>query len=312
MSLGLRQLETFRLFARTRNVTETARLLRISQPAVSQTLKELEAQLGFSIFARTRGKTRLTTEALLLLPEVERLFVQLSSLRGRAEELRDARSGMLVIASVPTLAGTIIPQAMANLKVEREKVQFQLSIETASEVARQVRGEYADIGLAFTPVDETGIVVEPLIQVPVVCFVPRHHPLAARNVLTPKDLQHETIITHGMETPTGRAVREKLGRNFESMTVLQINLTTAALNLAQHGFGIALGHPLVLTAQAMEDVVSVAFKPEIDVTLSFIYSRNKPMPRIVARFIHHMRSSLKDAAAKLQTHGVKSKLFFKD
>ena len=112
MNLGRRQLETFRLFARTQSVTETARLMRVSQPAVSQTLKELETQFGFSLFVRSNGRTRLTLEANNVLPDVERLFAQMATLRGKAEELKDMRAGALSIASVPSFTARILPTAL--------------------------------------------------------------------------------------------------------------------------------------------------------------------------------------------------------
>jgi DNA-binding transcriptional LysR family regulator len=88
MNISIRQMETFRLFAQTRSVTETARILRISQPAISQTLKEVEAQLGFALSVRISGRTRLTDEAMLLLPQIEQVLMQMTALRNQAAELR--------------------------------------------------------------------------------------------------------------------------------------------------------------------------------------------------------------------------------
>src|SRR5688572_2447914 len=124
MNLAFRHLETLQLFAQTRSVTETARLMNVTQPAVSQTLKDMELQLGFSIFVRVSGRTRLTEEAMQLLPRVERLLTQANSLKSYAVELRDARAGQLSVAAIPSLAGAIIPTAMARFRDERRHVRF--------------------------------------------------------------------------------------------------------------------------------------------------------------------------------------------
>ncbi|MDB5552463.1 MAG: LysR family transcriptional regulator, partial [Rhizobium sp.] len=67
---NLRHLEVFRLVMRTVNITETARILRISQPAISQTLRNLEQDLGIELFNRGGRRLTPTNEALALLPEV--------------------------------------------------------------------------------------------------------------------------------------------------------------------------------------------------------------------------------------------------
>src|SRR5262245_2697359 len=116
---SLRQLEVFRLLMRVRNVTEVARLLRISQPAISQALRSLEEDFGFELFARSGGRIIPTAEASAVLPEIERLFTHLSTLTSRVGELRDERAGSLSIATIPTLTNWLLPKAVAALRLER-------------------------------------------------------------------------------------------------------------------------------------------------------------------------------------------------
>ncbi|PYE22597.1 LysR family transcriptional regulator [Rhizobium sp. PP-CC-3A-592] len=284
MNLGFRQLETFRLFARTQSVTETARLLRISQPAVSQTLKELEAQFGFSLFVRSNGRTRLTVEANSVLPDVERLFAQMTSLKGKAAEMKDARSGSLAIASVPSFTARILPTALNVFRAERTQVRLRLEVYTAADVVRQVRQEYCDIGFAFLPFDEAGVAVQPLMRMSMVCLVPRGHPLSSRTVITAADLENETVIAHGAQTTPGFVLRESLQSEAGDLQVISTNQSIASLHMVQCGMGIAFAHPLVLPFDPQGLVVPIAYERAVPLTFAMLYSRNRPVSRLVVQF----------------------------
>lgn len=305
MHLSIRQLEAFQLFSRTRSVTETARLLRVSQPAVSQTLKEVEEQVGFALFNRIGGRTQLTTEALALMPDVERLLTQMSTLRGRAAELRDDKAGALAIASVPTLFTELLPSALASFRAEHEKVRLRADTFSANEVVRQIRQDKADVGFAFLPVDEMGVAVQPLMRMRVVCAVPRTHRLASKAFVTARDLHEEEVIVQNVTTPPGLVLHESLDSDpAGGWRVLDTNQSTPALHMVRHGLGIALIHPLTLSLEVSGDVVCVPLEPPIYQTLGMVYSRHRPVPRVVVRFEKHMRRSLTDFAAAMTRRGL--------
>ncbi len=284
MNISFRQLETFRLFARTQSVTETARLLRVSQPAVSQTLKDLEGQFGFALFVRSNGRTRLTTEANNVLPDVERMFAQMASLKGKAAELRDTQAGSLSIASVPSFTTDLLPKALKAFRVERPNVAVRLEIHGAADVVRQVRQEYCDIGFAFLPFDEAGVAVQPLIRMSMICLVPADHRLASKPMISAADLAGETIIAHGAQTTPGFLLREGLRSDVGQFTMLTTNQSMASMHLVQHGMGIAFSHPLILPFDHRGVVAAIPYEQKVPLTFAMIYSRNRPVPRLILRF----------------------------
>src|SRR5260370_38036173 len=81
--MRLRHIEVFNAVMQTGSVSAAARLINITQPAVSRTLQHAELQLGFALFQRARGRLTPTNEALALFPHIEKLFEQLDE---RSEE----------------------------------------------------------------------------------------------------------------------------------------------------------------------------------------------------------------------------------
>jgi len=81
--MRLRHIEVFNAIMLTGSVSAAARLINITQPAVSRTLQHAEIQLGFPLFQRAKGRLTPTTEAQALYPHIERLFAQLDEVQRR-------------------------------------------------------------------------------------------------------------------------------------------------------------------------------------------------------------------------------------
>ena len=91
--MKLRHIEVFHALMHAANMTEAARRLHVSQPAVSTVLKHAESQLGIRLFERTGGRLVPTPEAIALLPDVEGIFERLEALGRSVQGLRDVDAG---------------------------------------------------------------------------------------------------------------------------------------------------------------------------------------------------------------------------
>lgn len=302
---SLRQLELFRLMMRTRNVTETARLLRISQPSASQTLRDMETELGLELFARTGGRLRPTAEAMALLPSVERVFSDHASLDSLAAELRDAQAGSLTLATIPTLTAWLLPRAIAGFRQERPRVRFLVDARDSAGVVAMIRREEADLGLVYSPIDDPVVAAEPLFETRLVCVMPADHPLAgAASVDAATLARHATIALHGANPP-GTLLHESMRQSrvrFEA--AMETNLSFAAITLVSDGMGVFVTDPLILLSRLGDGLVAVPFEPAIRLTLCAVYSRQRPLPRIVVRFVAQLRAAIGEMSLKLAARGL--------
>jgi DNA-binding transcriptional LysR family regulator len=279
----------------TRNLTEAARLLRVSQPAVSQTLKDLESQLGLALFVRSGSRISPTGEARMLLPDIERLLGQSVTVEGRASELRDAGAGSLSLASISNVAGVILPKVVAAFSHERPRVRLRVNAYVGREdVMRQVRQESADLGFVHAPIDDPGLAIEPIMQGRMVCVLPEHSPLAGLAAITPACLSNHAVILADATATPGMLLRgrlETLGIRLER--IMETNFSYTAIGLARQGLGIFITDPVILMSGLAEGLTIRPFVPELPMTLAAVYSRHRPLPRLAVRFIAHMRPVLK-------------------
>jgi DNA-binding transcriptional LysR family regulator len=271
MQFKINDLEAFRLFALTGSVTETASLLRISQPAVSQTLRDLEAEVGMSLFRKSGRKLQLTADAIEFLPDVEDFLRQYARLKGRALELRTGKVGSLSIASIPTLLQQTVPATARLFSQSHPNIRLSFGSFTAVEAARRVKNGLADLGIAFLPTTEFHIEAKPILKTAITCFVPRNHRLSAHKRLTVRDLLDERIIAQGADSPPGYVLRNYFREaRLDEWPAVETNQSHVALSLAESGMGIALTHPLHMFAHSHGSLVAIPFEPRVEVTLAIL------------------------------------------
>jgi len=303
MHASLRQLETLRIFALTLSVTETARVTRVSQPAISQTLKELEAQFGFAIYTRSGSRVLLTAEVLQILPEVERVLTTFSTLQGRVGELRDLRAGSVSIIAGPTQALDLLPRAILAFREQRPHVRVHLQVSAEFDMAQKVRDEIFDLGFGFYPNAETRIAHQPIIESELVCVMRRDHPLAAHATVDPRLLAGHTVVVVQHEVGVMRDVQELLQAALSEDNLLTTNQSIAAFNMARQGGAVAVLHPLAIP-EVTHDLLHLArFEPKMSVAYALYYSRRRPLSRITSKFMLAVRDSARAHAAPFEAIG---------
>lgn len=156
--MNLRQLEAFRAVMLSGSVTQAAASLHISQPAVSKLVADLEHQVGFRLFVRSKGVAlTITPEADIFFHEVERSFAGIAVLKRAAADIRNTSTGMLRIAALPALAVSFLPAVIAVFRKRHPGVSIQLQTRSSSTVRQWIANQQFDVGLATPAREVAGI-----------------------------------------------------------------------------------------------------------------------------------------------------------
>lgn len=308
MHPSLRHLQIFRLFSRVLNVTETARLLRISQPTVSQALKELEAQLGVSLIVRGSGPLKLTTGAELLLLTMDQVLENMQTLRDDAARLRGEHRSSVSIATVHPLTPSILPRAIVQLQQEQADCRINIEAHSSREVVRMVKDRVVEVGFTFLPVEQQDLIVRPLMSTEMICLVPPAHRLAGNAELTPVDLRNERIITFGEQVRQEFDVRLAFDSDADQPTVVTTNNSLVSSSLVRHNMGIAITLPFVLAQDGMDDIGVSVFRPEISRRLVAIYLQQPAMSPLSKRLIALVSDELRQFGKMLKARGIAVKV----
>jgi DNA-binding transcriptional LysR family regulator len=277
----------------TGSVTGAARSLNVTQPAVSNVLKHTEQQLKFRLFERKGGRLYPTAEASDLLPDVNEIFGRLGTLNRVVQEMRDGRTGRLVIATSPTLVHAFLPRAVALLRRRSPGVHVAVvSLPTALAVERVARRE-ADMGIIYAPANDPGLETEDLITTEIACVVPKTHPLAKKRYIGVEDLADEPFISLGAHTRLGTLIEDECRKANVPAPQIEIEAgsSVAACLMVSEGAGIALVDRATALSGKFNDLAFRSFKPTVKVTVQLIYPRERPRSRAAARLSDHLRQS---------------------
>src|SRR3546814_16131810 len=103
----------------TRSASRAARILGVSQPAVSTLLKRLEERLGIALFARERNRLEPTPEAVLLMEHVSHALEPISKVRTALDDIKHADAGMLTVAATPMTRDFWRPPFVGYIRTNR-------------------------------------------------------------------------------------------------------------------------------------------------------------------------------------------------
>jgi DNA-binding transcriptional LysR family regulator len=295
--VNIRQLEVFHAVMQAGSVTGAAHLLNVSQPAVSNVLKHMEQQLRFKLFERVGGRLHPTPEAVDLLPDVNEIFGRIGTLTRVVQEMRDGRSGRLVIATSPTLVNAFLPRAIALFRKRSSGVHIAIqSLPTPLVVERVARRE-ADMGIVYAPVTDAGVATEDLVTTELACVVPKAHALAFQRVVKAEDLAGETLISLGAATHIGLVVEEECRKAGVPVPDVGIEASSslAACLMVSEGAGIGLVDGGLSQSSKFNYLAFRPFVPRIALAVKLIYTRDRPRSRAAVLLSEMLRSSLKRA-----------------
>ncbi|WP_199260853.1 LysR family transcriptional regulator [Paracoccus binzhouensis] len=274
-----RQLEVFVAVMRAGTITAAARMLNISQPALSQVLLHAEDELGFALFTRDKGRLHPTPEALELLPDAERLFAGLEGLRRKTADLRQGRAGLVRIAASPPPAMAFLPKVLAAYRRAHPEVLLRSHVAPIAAIVAMLRA--GDVALALALDDELppDIGAERLGATGFSCLLPRDHPLAQRPGLSLADLQDQPLISYRNATRPHHELAQAAriqGLRFEPL--LEIDLSITAVGFVQAGLGIAVVDSLLPWTQ-FAGIAVLPLQDAASLPLSLLTLRSRSLSR---------------------------------
>ena len=225
------------------NLTETAKALFTSQPGISKAILELEAELGVDIFARHGKRLRRITEpGQLVLKSIELIMREVGNLKRIGEEFSMQDAGTLSIATTHSQARYFLPEPVAQLRKRFPKVNISLHQGSPEQVARMVRDEVADIGLATESLanfDE--LVTLPCYEWRHVVVMPAEHPLAQVERISLEDLAPLPLVSyHPSFSGRTRVDQAFAARNLKPHIVLEAIDADVIKTYVRIGLGVGI------------------------------------------------------------------------
>jgi DNA-binding transcriptional LysR family regulator len=239
--MNLNHLRVFASVARHGNLTRAARELRVSQPAVSKQLGDLEQDVATALVDRLPRGVRLTAAGEILFVHAQRILQAEHSAQEELRELRSLGRGKLAVGASTTIGSYLVPSLFGELHRLHPGVQLDLEIANTAAIQSAVLDNRIDLGLIEGFVASELLSVETLAADEMVAIAAPAHPVLARAPLRATDLRDLAVLMRERGSGTREVVEAALATHGLELTpIMSLGSTEALKNAVLHGLGIAI------------------------------------------------------------------------
>lgn len=145
--MNFEQLSYVKKIYETESIIYAAEAMHISQSAMSQSIANLETELGYKLFNRSRKGTLPTQDGKHLIPYIIEILEAQHHLLDEVDAMKAHINGSLTIATIPTLFNKVVPKALSKFNKDYPHINVKIFESDKDEIARLVQQNEVDIGL---------------------------------------------------------------------------------------------------------------------------------------------------------------------
>ena len=252
-------------------------------------LASLEAELGFQLFLRKKGRLVPTPEAHFFFDEAQEILDRVTRSAQTMREIGDLDRGHLKIACYPGGSLFILPTIVAGFVRDRPEVDVTLMTRTSEKVREWIASQQFEVGIAEMPGQGATVNIQP-VNVEFVCAMRADDPLAAKTELTPTELHDAPMVSLYSEHFASRNAEKafsEAGKRFRSR--FEVSVFFPGLTLVEQGVAYALVDQITAVSYLLSQggngkLVFRAFRPRLPYDLAVLTPAHRPPSRLAEAF----------------------------
>lgn len=193
--MELNKLVYFVTVAEKQNITRAAEELHITQPPLSRAMRELEEELGVTLFIRGKRKFALTEEGRYFLEQANNILKTADRAKAHLHDMHEeALSGKLHLGTTESAAGEILPGIISRMRGLYPKARFEVYCGNSTDLCGRLRSGLIDAAFVRSPYDQSDFVSNYVGRQKLIAFTGTGHRLADRTSVTVAELAEEPLI----------------------------------------------------------------------------------------------------------------------
>lgn len=275
-----RRLKVFHTVAGVLSFTRAAELLRMTQPAVTHQIRQLEDELNARLFDRTNNRISLTAAGEQVLEFASRILGLYDDMQESVKALTGDRTGLVTLGASTTIAEYMLPGLLGDFRRSFPEVQIRLRVANTDAVVAMVADNSIDLGVVEGEVDNQLLRVEHCQQDELQVIVPPGHPLCAHLSVKPSDLTLYPFI----HREDGSGTRSVIERYFAVAGVdenaincpFELGSTEAIKGAVQACVGVTIVSRATLSKElALGQLVALPLEPPLMRSFYFVRQRQQ-------------------------------------
>lgn len=287
MHITLGQIRAFVTVASTFSFTRAAEVLGLSQPALTNRIRQFEEALGLRLFDRSTRSVELTNVGRELLPIFRRLVGEFEGAVINARDYASKVKGVVRLACLPSCAATLLPDLIARFQIDNPSATFVVEDALNSRVATMVREDRVDFGIGMADGEAGDLDLTRLFDDTLQIVHRQDHPIAQAPVIDVETLSLYPLILMNR----GSSVRDLVEGAFlaagrTATPACEVTYMSTAVALVRAGLGLSILPSTAVELRSQPDVAARSIDdPAFVRTLVLVRRRNAPLRPVVEAFI---------------------------
>jgi DNA-binding transcriptional LysR family regulator len=284
-------LRTFYTLAKEKSFSNTAKILGLTQPAISHQIHSLEEYLEARLFDRIKGEVSLTPVGEVLFKYANKILDLYQKAEKEIEDLTATTHGRLVIGASTTIGQYFIPTILGKFKDMYPKIEILLTNANTKEITAQLLNNLIDIGLVEGPVKHKDILVEKFIEDELVVIAPLKHRWQEGKGIDKEEFMKEPIILREKGSGTRDVIENILGMHRIKLSDLNIKMELGSSESIKAAVEANLGIGIVSQWTVLKErklgslkilyVDGIKFKRDFTVILKHSQFKTKPIEQFL-------------------------------
>jgi DNA-binding transcriptional LysR family regulator len=281
ITMELRHLRYFVAVAEELNFTRAAARLHISQPPLSQQIRQLEEELAVRLFDRTKHQVRITPAGEAVLNEARRTLAQADRVRIAARRLSEGVSGSLRVGFPGSFPHTTLPAILRAFRAKFPAVELTLHERSTEEQLASLATGTIDVAFVRLPVERApaSLVIKAILREPLILALPKKHPLARRAKVAVKALAAEPFILFPRHGAPGlydqiEGICRRAG--FQPSVAQEASQIQTIISLVSAGLGVAIVPRSMQTLHREHVVYRALGGPGVMTEMAVAYEKENP------------------------------------
>lgn len=306
--MNINQISVFREIMTTGSLSQAARNLHRTQPAVSATLKSLEDELQMPLFAREGRRLIPTPEAHYLFAEAIDILDRLQTTEQNMTLMRDRMTGSLRLVAMPGPSAYLLPTFISRFIQSRPHVNITLTTRSSPQVRKLMAAQSFDIGLCDigSDIGRNNLYHSDIMPCHCVCAVPADDPLAHKDFIQPSDLSGKPMgilqPEHSTHIQTRQAFKDQ---NADLIIRFDMQYFLPLFHFIEAGQAYAVVDILSAESYLRQSgsnsrIIFRPFRPYVPMSYSLLSPCHRPLSALAQEFLYEWRTEMEMILKKHQ------------
>lgn len=279
------------------SITEAAKQLHISQPSLSVAIREIENEIGFELFKRSRSGIALTKEGVEFLGYARQVIQEMNLLEDRFIANKSKKQRFCVSTQHYTFTANAFVEMVK--KFGQERFEFIINETQTHQILEDVKNRFCDLGIIYLcnkneaflrkTMEEMGLVFTELFRAKPHVFLRAEHPLAGKEYVTLKDLTPYPRLNYLQGSYESADYSEELFSTESAEKIIRVSDRAAVVNLMIGLDGYIISSGIFPKFLQGEDIVSVPLRENEMMRIGYVLCKGQALSELAEIYIEALK-----------------------